>query len=75
MGDSIPGVVFSLFAIYFACLYEFFVDMPVFFTSFFSVNFIFSMSDGFFTANAGLRRLILYSSNNYRKSFVISFTR
>ncbi len=54
MGDSIGSGVFLFFAIYFACLYEFFVDMPVFFTSFFSVNFIISMSDGFFTANAGL---------------------
>ena len=55
MGDSIGSGVFLFFAIYFACLYEFFVDMPVFFTSFFSVNFIISMSDGLFTANAGLQ--------------------
>ena len=54
MGDSIGSGVFFFFAIYFACLYEVFVDMPVFLTSFFSVNFIISMSDGLFTANAGL---------------------
>ena len=45
MGDSIGSGVFLFFAIYFACLYEFFVDMPVFFTSFFSINFIISMSE------------------------------
>lgn len=53
MGDSIGSGVFFFLAI-FTFLYEFFVDMPVFFTSFFSVNLIISMSDGFFTANAGL---------------------
>ena len=54
MGDSIGSDIFFFFAVYFAFLYEFFVDIPVFFSSFFSVYFVVSMSDGFFTANAGL---------------------
>ena len=54
MGDSIGSGVFFFLAIYFTFLYEFFVDMPVFFTSFFSVNLIISMFDGLFTANTGL---------------------